>query len=293
MSWLSEWGHWNLARLALIAIGVSSAFTIGVLVQLGLELLPLIDKGHLLVLLAFYGASVALLVSLSRLIFEYSTPVTLPVGGLYNQLLGRWQAWRRGSRAGRRHGRRLARRYTHAKRDTVFSKPIGIRTDEAVAGAVGQWLVFAFFLFVGLHLTLDVFRHLPTPFPPSRAGLTSLLMMMLFLGVFWLTFRVRGPIRSSGGTRTLARVRTILVSLAVLVGAFGAGAVWVDYLRWSGPQVQIVWSGTTTPTAATLVMTAIDGVVLFEGRGQPSPVYVPWSQISRISREAPPRSNGT
>lgn len=274
--------------ILLAVVTGTSAFTVGSLMAVGLEFLPIINKGDLLILLTFYTAALLILISLGRYVFTYTAPAAVVICLQIMRILR--AAWT--GTFGRRP--RVALRY-------LLQDPIPLAREYfRLSGVrpVTLYGVMPFGLRIGsilvqaslFALTLVYLLGLPIPRIDLSAVVASLghtraLPPAVFFGVGAFAIG-KGWLLGSGRG---AKVATPLVTgIAIIFGSFAAGGIWIEYLRVGAPRVPLTLvSDRSHPHDVTIAMPASEGILVFV-QGNRDAVFVPWHSIENIGREVTP-----
>jgi hypothetical protein len=232
-------------------------------------MIALVDKGHLLLLLAFYGSVASFIIHLGLSVYSIATSQShaleaagKPLARLYARLDRNLDYSRM---------RRIVRTRRTAASSTRLAKTIYVVGVSAVLLVVGGIVAFQNWEYIQrLRAVGDILD-----------GLVIFIIVLVGIGAaIWSMPNSLFVLRSR-----LFGYLAAFTGFAALAASYQLGAYWVRYLQEMGPRVVLYVEGRSEPVSASIAFAANDGLIFFVD-GTDYPVQYPWGSIVRI--DGPP-----
>lgn len=252
-------------------LALSATFTVSMLWALGVEVLPLVDKGHLLVLFAFYVSGITVII---RLVLAITNITWVMVVSSIEE----WIGVRITEKIKRRN-----RTYTYYNDDIA---KLAQRIARKRQLKNWHWYVLGsipFLVLYGLQVrgpSMQVLSELQL-----GTGAIWLIFMAIMIGmnlahVFFATKHKRHV--------SAYRFPLAFAQVMLLFAAFQAGSAWVEYLKEGAPTLEAKIAGWKQPITIRIALPASEGLLAFVA-GSEDVTFIPWSRIDELksTRGAP------
>lgn len=264
---LAAWGKGTpLISVFLTMLILVSAFVVGVLGRLGIELLPLVDKGHLFVLLAFYGSAATVAFRMAKSLYDAAdvTAVDFVEGRIRRKAASILSA---------RTGRRPQSRYRRALSGLV--ERIAKTKRARLAHVIALWVPLSLFLGAVLFIMpMDGVVAAASTRGFLYLAATGVLATGILAMVLWFAVEFQ--------SKTMRAFGLACAQLFAVYVAFLGGGVWTNYLSEFAPRVALELVDQPGAVQASIAFPATDGVLVFIG-GDSRAQFVPWARIKLIS----------
>lgn len=206
-----------LLRLAIMAFSLSGAFVSGCVFSIGIAFLPIIDKGELLLIVAFYGSSLLLAFSVCRSLF------------IANQKFPD---------------------ISKSKKLRILLLSLPIALFAFILFAIGSELLYFLIDQGGLRNKIFI----------------ACLILSIVIIVLWVNTKIESYLRTFVG---------LCIALFFVIGI-----IYVDFLRYAGPQAQIT-TKQGREFSAVIGFRAADGFIIFRSEDRLT-YFLPTADIALI-----------
>jgi hypothetical protein len=256
-----------LSSLTLVLM-LGAAFTVSLLVSLGLAVLPLVDKGHLLVLLAFYSSGIAV-------VLRFIMAAVRMAWAMASNSVEDW--------IGTKVTTKIKARSV-ARTRTYYSDDIARIAVRIAKRRIKQnWYWYAIGVTLSLVPYFLVYGLVPWGY---LTGQNSVLTVLLF--IVTLAIILSGQLllvytaMKAGRHESVYRFPLAMVHLLLLIGAYQAGGLWIAYLRDDAPSLMATVAGWDNPTPLRIALPANDGLLVYvDGASDVS--FLPWHRIEALT----------